>query len=318
MKISIPELSVVVLIGPSGAGKSSLARKLFRPTEVISSDQCRGLVADDENDQSATDAAFEILRAIAQKRLERGRLCVIDATNVRREDRAAWVELAREHHALPVAIVLDLPARVCIERNRRRPDRAFGPRVVIGQRLALRRTVRGLQREGFRYVHRLESPAEADALEIERTRLWTDKREERGPFDVIGDAHGCSDDLSDPESEAAAARWWEELTEAGGEGMVVKPLEFAARDRRGLVQPAVKCRGREYLRIIYGPDYDDPAHLERLRARGLGAKRSLALREFALGLEALERFARREPLRRVHECVFGVLALESEPVDPRL
>jgi protein phosphatase len=125
-------------------------------------------------------------------------------------------------------------------------------------------------------------------------------------------------DLSDAESQAAATRWWEEMTESGGEGMVVKPLQFIQRGRRDLVQPAVKCRGREYLRIIYGPEYSRPQHLERLRSRGLGGKRSLAVREFALGMEALERFVRREPLRRVHECVFGVLALESEPVDPRL
>jgi protein phosphatase len=105
---------------------------------------------------------------------------------------------------------------------------------------------------------------------------------------------------------------------SGGEGMVVKPLDFVMRGKRGLVQPAVKCRGREYLRIIYGPDYDAPENLERLRNRGLGPKRSLAQREFALGIEALERFVRKEPLRRVHECAFGVLALESEPVDPRL
>jgi protein phosphatase len=108
------------------------------------------------------------------------------------------------------------------------------------------------------------------------------------------------------------------MTATGGEGMVVKPLEFVAKGRKGLVQPAVKVRGREYLRIIYGPEYTLPDNLLRLKSRGLGAKRSLALREFALGLEALERFAHEEPLRRVHECVFGVLALESEPVDPRL
>jgi protein phosphatase len=125
-------------------------------------------------------------------------------------------------------------------------------------------------------------------------------------------------DLTDAAREAAATAWWEEITGNGGEGMVVKPLSFVARGPRGLVQPAVKCRGREYLRIIYGPEYTLPENLERLRKRGLNAKRSLALREFALGIEALERFVRREPLRRVHECVFGVLALESEPVDPRL
>jgi protein phosphatase len=100
--------------------------------------------------------------------------------------------------------------------------------------------------------------------------------------------------------------------------MVVKPVDFVVRGPRGLVQPAIKCRGREYLRIIYGPDYTRPDHLERLRSRGLARKRGLGLAEFALGIEALERFVRREPLRRVHECVFGVLALESEPVDPRL
>lgn len=124
--------------------------------------------------------------------------------------------------------------------------------------------------------------------------------------------------LDDPDEVAQAVAWWEDLTGRGGEGMVVKPLDFVTEGPRGLIQPAVKCRGREYLRIIYGPEYTLPTHLERLRKRGLGRKRSLALREFALGVEALERFVRREPLRRVHECVFGVLAMESEPVDPRL
>ncbi|HSE38675.1 MAG TPA: polynucleotide kinase-phosphatase, partial [Blastocatellia bacterium] len=125
-------------------------------------------------------------------------------------------------------------------------------------------------------------------------------------------------DATEAESEASGIRWWEELTGRGGEGMVVKPCAFIEKGRRGLIQPAVKCRGREYLRIIYGPEYAMPENLERLRSRGLSAKRSFALREFALGIEGLERFVRREPLRRVHECVFGVLALESEPVDPRL
>ena len=125
-------------------------------------------------------------------------------------------------------------------------------------------------------------------------------------------------DVSDAEQVESAIAWWEELTGKGGEGMVVKPLDFVVRGEKGLVQPAVKCRGREYLRIIYGLDYTREENLSRLRSRGLGAKRSLASREFALGIEALERFVNKEPLRRVHECVFGVLAMESEPVDPRL
>jgi protein phosphatase len=125
-------------------------------------------------------------------------------------------------------------------------------------------------------------------------------------------------DLTDSDSANVGINWWMKLTGSGGEGMVVKPLDWIIRGKKGLVQPAVKCRGKEYLRIIYGPDYDSEENLSRLRNRGLGRKRSLALREFALGIEALERFVRKEPLRRVHECVFGVLALESEPVDPRL
>jgi len=125
-------------------------------------------------------------------------------------------------------------------------------------------------------------------------------------------------DLTDEASLEAGTSWWLSMTEQGGEGMVVKPLDFIVRGRKGLVQPAVKCRGREYLRIIYGPDYTAVEHLKRLRVRSVQGKRSLALREFALGLEGLERFVRHEPFRRVHECVFGVLALESEPVDPRL
>lgn len=125
-------------------------------------------------------------------------------------------------------------------------------------------------------------------------------------------------EIGDEASEQAGINWWEELTAKGGEGMVVKPLSYLARGRRGLAQPAVKCRGREYLRIIYGPEYDRPENLTRLQSRGLGGKRALAIRELALGVEALERFVRREPLRRVHECVFAILALESEPVDPRL
>jgi protein phosphatase len=125
-------------------------------------------------------------------------------------------------------------------------------------------------------------------------------------------------EVTDPSSIEAGVGWWTELTARGGEGMVVKPLDFILRGSRALAQPAVKCRGREYLRIIYGPDYTTDQNISRLRNRGLSHKRSLALGEFALGIEGLERFVRKEPLRRVHECTFGILALESEPVDPRL
>jgi protein phosphatase len=125
-------------------------------------------------------------------------------------------------------------------------------------------------------------------------------------------------DLNDAESVQRGIRWWEEITGRGGEGMVVKPMDFVARGGKGLVQPAMKCRGAEYLRLIYGPEYLAGENLDRLRKRSVSAKRGLALREFALGVEALERFARGEGLRRVHECCFAVLALESEAVDPRL
>jgi protein phosphatase len=125
-------------------------------------------------------------------------------------------------------------------------------------------------------------------------------------------------DLLDAASTSGAVEWWENLTADGAEGIVIKPAEFVARNKERLVQPALKCRGREYLRIIYGPEYTLPANLSRLRSRAVNTKRSLAAREFALGVEALQRFVKREPLWRVHEAVFGVLALESEPVDPRL
>jgi hypothetical protein len=125
-------------------------------------------------------------------------------------------------------------------------------------------------------------------------------------------------ELNNADDVAAAVAWWEDLTNAGGEGMVVKPLNFVSRDNRELVQPALKVRGREYLRIIYGPEYSLPENLERLRERAISSKRRLALQGFALGLEALHRFVDRAPLRAVHECVFGVLALEREPIDPRL
>src|SRR5919112_2545540 len=166
MKLTIPELSLVVLVGPSGCGKSTFARTHFGPYEVLSSDVCRGLVSNDENDQSATKDAFEALHFLAAKRLARGLLTVVDATNVQPEARKPLVELARRYHVLPIAIVFDLPEQLCQARNRERPDRDFGPHVVRQQRSQLHRSLRTLQREGFRTVHTLRSVAEVDAVTI--------------------------------------------------------------------------------------------------------------------------------------------------------
>lgn len=195
MKIQIPNLALVVLVGPSGAGKSSFARRHFLPTEVLSSDTCRGWVSDDDNDQSVSRDAFEVLRHIADKRLKNGRLTVIDATNVDAKARRDYIELAKRHHVFAVAIVLDLPERVCRDRNAARPDRQFGDHVIRNQRSQLQRSLYGIGREGFRFVHVLKSAEQIDAVEIERTRLWSDRRDETGPFDIIGDIHGCFDEL---------------------------------------------------------------------------------------------------------------------------
>ena len=193
--IDVPELSLVVLVGASGAGKSTFARNHFAPTEVISSDFCRGLVADNENDQSASKDAFDVMHYIAGKRLAAGRLTVIDATNVQQESRKHLLNLAREHDVLPVAIVFDLPEHVCVGRNAVRPDRPFGAHVIRRQRDQLRRGMRGLEREGFRRVHILRSEAEVSAALVTRTRLFNDLRDQTGPFDVIGDVHGCRGEL---------------------------------------------------------------------------------------------------------------------------
>ncbi|OEJ34204.1 polynucleotide kinase-phosphatase [Streptomyces subrutilus] len=194
--LPVTDLSLVVLVGATGSGKSTFARKHFKPTEVISSDYCRGLVADDENDQSASKAAFEVLHCIAGKRLEAGRLTVVDATSVQAEARRQLVELARRHDVLPIAIVLDLPEEVCAERNAARPDRAGLPRAVIQRhRRDLRRSLRGLEREGFRKVHVLRSVEEVETAEVVLEKRYNDLTHLTGPFDIIGDIHGCSSEL---------------------------------------------------------------------------------------------------------------------------
>ncbi|MEM9812141.1 MAG: polynucleotide kinase-phosphatase [Pseudomonadota bacterium] len=194
--VTIPDFALVVLIGPTGSGKSSFAATHFRETEIVSSDRCRALVSDDETDLAATTDAFDLLTYTAGVRLKRRLLTVIDATSVKREDRAALVALARRHHALPVALVLDIDPAVCHARNRGRPNRDFGDHVPRKHSTALRRGLRGLQKEGFRQVHIMRSPAEVEALSIARVPLWTDRRRDHGPFDIIGDIHGCFDELT--------------------------------------------------------------------------------------------------------------------------
>jgi protein phosphatase len=196
MRLTIPDFSLVLMMGASGSGKSTFAARQFLPTEILSSDRCRGMVADDESDQAATGDAFDVLYYIAGKRLAARRLTVIDATNLRAEDRKHAIELARRYHALPVVIVLDLPESVCAERNRSRPDRAFGGHVVRNHVQLLRRSLRSLQREGFRVVHVLSSPDDIAGTEIVREPLFTDRRSDHGPFDIIGDVHGCRDELT--------------------------------------------------------------------------------------------------------------------------
>ncbi len=194
-QLTIPELSLVVLVGVSGSGKSTFARRHFKPTEVLSSDACRALVSDDENSQAATGDAFDVLHFIARKRLAAAKLTVIDATNVQPEARQPLVALAREFHCLPVAIALDVPERVAHDRNKDRPDRDFGPHVVRQQAAQLHRSLRALDREGFRRVHVLKSLEEIEAAEVVREPLWNNRKSDHGPFDFIGDVHGCFDEL---------------------------------------------------------------------------------------------------------------------------
>lgn len=193
--LDIPDFCLVVLIGATGSGKSSFAARWFKPTEIVSSDRCRGLVSDDDNDQSVSADAFELVATIAGKRLKNRRLAVIDATNVRAADRKAWVELARRWHAVPVAIVLDPGLDVCVERNAARADRDFGPGVPQRMIQEIRRGLRSLDKEGFRQIWKLNSSEAIEAARIERRPMWTDRRDDHGPFDIIGDVHGCADEL---------------------------------------------------------------------------------------------------------------------------
>ena len=188
-------MGLVVLVGVSGSGKSTFAARHFTPWQVISSDYCRGLVADDPNDQSATKDAFDVLQYLVGTRLRRGLLTVVDATSVQKPARLALVKLARDHDVMVDAIVLDVPERVASERNAVRPDRQFGAHVVARQHRDLKKSLRGIRKEGFRRVHVLSGVDEVEAATITTERPWNDRRDLTGPFDIVGDIHGCASEL---------------------------------------------------------------------------------------------------------------------------
>jgi protein phosphatase len=246
MHITVPELSLVVLVGPSGSGKSTFAARHFRPTEVLSSDHCRALVRDDEADQSATEDAFAVLHFIAGKRLAAGRLTVVDATNVQPEARKPLVNLARQYHCLPVAILLDLPERLCQDRTRQRPERSFGPHVIRQQCQQLRRSLRGLKREGFSHVYTLSSPEQVEAAVLERQPLWNNRMHEHGPFDLIGDVHGCCTELE----QLLGQLGYERREERSGLALDAGPVYFHPAGRKAVFVGDLVDRGPRILDTV--------------------------------------------------------------------
>jgi polynucleotide kinase-phosphatase len=251
MELKIPKLSLVVLIGPSGSGKSTFAEKHFLGTEILSSDYCRGLVSDDENCQEATNVAFDVLHFIASKRLAAGKLTVIDATNVQEEARKPLVKLARQYHCLPVALVFNLPEKLCQERNEHRSDRDFGRHVIRQHRMQMRRSLRNLRREGFRHVHILTSEEEVNSASIVRESLWNDKTDEHGPFDIIGDVHGCFDELTELLEELGYIRIEVTSNEHPLDGLVYAHPE----SRKAVFLGDIVDRGPrilDCLKLVYG------------------------------------------------------------------
>ena len=281
MIIKIPEPSLVILIGPSGSGKSTFARKHFKPTEILSSDFCRGLVSDDETDQTATNDAFEVLRFIAAKRLAAGKLTVIDATNVQVEARKPLLALAREYHYLTVAIVFNMPAKLCQERNEARPDRNLKPHVIRQQNQQLRRSLRYLKREGFRnFVYVMSTPEAVEAVRMERQPLWTNRTNAHGPFDIIGDIHGCFDELVQLLKELG----YEISTQLDGETIVEPPQGRKAIFVGDFVDRGPKVA--EVLRLVMGmqktgaaicvPGNHDVKLVRALRGRNVNPTHGLA------------------------------------------
>jgi protein phosphatase len=394
VRIEIPELAVVVLIGASGSGKSTFARSHFLPSEIVSSDACRAIVDDDEASMSATDDAFDLLHHTMRLRLKRGRLTVVDATNVQPGARKPLLAIAREFHAVPVAIVLKVPPKVCHERNQGRPNRDFGPHVTRNHWQELRHSLPSLRREGFRYVYELDE-GEIAEVEVVRTPLWPNKKELTGPFDIVGDVHGCFDELLSlldllgyaVETPEDAQGTYQVVPPAGRRLIFVGDLvdrgprsadclrpvmdavaagaalavpgnhddkllrKLQGRDVKllhGLEQTwaeleaegdAFKDRARQFLDGLVSHLVLDGGRLvvahaglpESMQGRASGAVRSFSLYgdvtgetdEYGLPVRHNWAAEYRGSARVVYghtpiECVFAILAMESEPVDPRL
>ncbi|NIG55101.1 polynucleotide kinase-phosphatase [Chitinophaga sp. Cy-1792] len=246
--LTLPDLSLVMLIGASGSGKSTFAHRLFKPTEIVSSDICRGLISDDENNQDVSADAFELARFIAGKRLKAGLLTVVDATNVKMEARKDWIDLAREHNVPVVAIVMNMPDAVCFERNDVRTDRQVARHVIVNQLSQLRRSLKYLVKDGIRRVLQLDSVEIADnIIAIEREKRATNKKDENGPFDIIGDVHGCYDELCalleklgyQVDKENAAIIAAPSAVRSNGETVTRKPVFVGDLVDRGPASPQV-------------------------------------------------------------------------------
>lgn len=193
-ELNLPELSLVLLIGASGAGKTTFAAKHFKDTEILSSDRFRGMISDDENDQSVTDGAFNLLNQLLEMRLKLGRFTVIDATNIQADERLPLLKLAKQYHFSTSAIVLNMSRGICMERNRNRQDRQLPEHIIDSQLRQIRRSLRSIKNEGFRHIYILNTPEEAEQVRVLRQRMRVDKRHDQGPFDIIGDVHGCFDE----------------------------------------------------------------------------------------------------------------------------
>ncbi len=292
MKINIPEFSLVVLIGASASGKSSFARTHFKPTEILSSDTCRGWVCDDENNLEATRDAFEVLHFIAAKRLAAGKLTVIDATNVLPDSRKSLIALARQYHCLPVAIILDLPEKVCQERNRQRAERNLKEHVIRQHIAHLRRSRRSLKVEGFRHITTLDSVEAVENAEIERQPLWNNLRHETGPFDIIGDVHGCFDELS-----ALLTQLGYSITETNGDDSEFPYSVQAPAGRKAIFLGDLVDRGPKISQVLKlvmrmvqeGTALCVPGNHDMKLMRSLMGKKTEIQHGLAESLEQLER-----------------------------